>query len=150
MKVKFDSSKNQIYQGVKSPLLQVMLTLELDGYGWQWKIPFSLALSELVLDDTKVRILLISWHFLVVFWMRFSPTHLLTPSCFRILNVFRWYISGQSFIYVWFVVLEFWNLKCFHTSRKYNFRLFLGGFLDVTHWNVVKFVWNFDQWCNAL
>ena len=61
-----------------------------------------------------------------------------------------WYISGPSFIYVRFVVLKFWNFKCFHTSRKYNFRLLLGGFLDVTHWNVVKFVWNFGQWCNAL
>ena len=72
------------------------------------------------------------------------PTHLLTPSCFGIFNVFRWYISGPSFIYVWFVVLELWKFKCFRTSKKYNFRLLLGSFLDVTHWNVVKFVWNFD------
>ena len=32
---------------------QVMSMLELDGYGWQQKIPFSLALSELVLDDMR-------------------------------------------------------------------------------------------------
>ena len=54
------------------------------------KIPFFLALSELVLDDAKVEILLISWHFLVDFWLRLPPTFLLT-----------------SFIYVLFVVLEF-------------------------------------------
>ena len=34
------------------------------------KIPFSLTLSELVLDDAKVEILLISWHFLAIFWLR--------------------------------------------------------------------------------
>ena len=39
------------------------------------------------------------------------------------------HISAE-FHYVWFVVLELGN---FHTSRKYNFRFHLGGFLDVTH-----------------
>ena len=68
---------------------------------------------------------------------------------FGILKVFRWCISGTSFIYVWFAVHKFWNFKCFHTSRKYNFRLLLVGFIDVTHRNVVKFIWNFEQWCNA-
>ena len=34
------------------------------------KIPFSLALSELVLDDAKAEILLVLWHFLVAFWLR--------------------------------------------------------------------------------
>ena len=58
---------------------------------------------------------------------------------FVILKVFSCYISGPSFIYVSFVVLQFW---------RYNFRLLLGDFLDVTHWNVVKFAWHFDQWCN--
>ena len=48
------------------------------------KIPFSLlALSELVLNDAKVEILLTLWYFLVV------PAHSLTPSCFDILKVFR-------------------------------------------------------------
>ena len=37
------------------------------------KIAFSLALSELVLDDAKVKILLVSWHFLVIFWLRPHP-----------------------------------------------------------------------------
>ena len=46
------------------------------------KSPFSLVLSELVLDDAKVEILLIPRHFLVVFWLRPPPAHSLTPSCF--------------------------------------------------------------------
>ena len=54
------------------------------------KISFSLALSELVLDDAKVEIRLISWHFPVDFTLRLPPIFLLT-----------------SFIYVLFVVLEF-------------------------------------------
>ena len=53
------------------------------------KIPSSLALFELILDDVKVKIVLIPWHFLVVFWMQPPPTQLLTTSCFGILNVFR-------------------------------------------------------------
>ena len=78
------------------------------------------------------------------------PAHSLAPSLFGMLKVFRWYKYSPSFIYVWLIiVLEFWNFKCFHTSRKYSFRLLLGGFLDVTHWNVVKFVLNFDQ-CNVM
>ena len=116
------------------------------------KISFSLALSELVLDDAKVKILLISLHFLLIVWLCPLPAHSLTSLCFVILKVFRWYTSGPSFIYVWFVVLEFWNFKCFHTSRNYNVRLLRGGFLDVTHWNMVKFVWNLTSdalHCNA-
>ena len=55
------SKKHPLCGGLKPPPLpQVMSTLELDGYGWQLKIPFSLALPELVLDDAKVEILLIS------------------------------------------------------------------------------------------
>ena len=53
------------------------------------KIPFSLALTELVLDNAKVKIMLVSWHFLVAFWLRPPPAHSLTPSCFGILKVFR-------------------------------------------------------------
>ena len=53
------------------------------------KIFFSLALSELVLDVAKVEILLISCHFLVVFWLRPLPAYSLTPSYFGILKVFR-------------------------------------------------------------
>ena len=37
-----------------------MSTVELDGYEWQFKIPISLALSELVLDEVNIKVLLIS------------------------------------------------------------------------------------------
>ena len=84
-----------------------------------------------------------------VFLVVSPPTHSLKPLFFSILKVRRWYISVTSFIYVWFAVHELWNFKCFYDSRKYNFRLLLRSFLDITYWNVVKFVWNFDQWCNA-
>ena len=77
------------------------------------------------------------------------PTQSLTPSFFGIWKVFRWYISGSSFIYAWVVVPKFSNFKCFHSRRKFDFRLLLGGFLYVTSWNVVKFIWYFEQWCNA-
>ena len=77
------------------------------------------------------------------------PTQSLTPSFFDIWKVFRWYISGSSFIYAWVVVPKFLNFKCFHSRRKFDFRLLLGGFLYVTSWNVVKFIWYFEQWCNA-
>ena len=58
MKVKFDSSKKfpLLRMGVKAPPhpppnpSSSYVTLELDSYGWQEKIPFSVALSELVLD----------------------------------------------------------------------------------------------------
>ena len=61
MKVKFDSSKkHHLYGGLKPPLPQVMSTLELNDMDGSEKIPFSLALSELVLDDAKVEIFLIS------------------------------------------------------------------------------------------
>ena len=74
-----------------------------------------------------------------------SFTHSLTPSFIGILKVFSRYIYGTSFIYISFEVQMFWSFKCLHTSRKYNFRLLLGMFfLDVTHWNVIKFVWNFN------
>ena len=89
------------------------------------KIPISLVFSKLVLDSVKVKILLITWHFLEFFFVAPPPTHSLTPLFFGILKVFRWCISGTSFIYVWFAVHKFWNFKCFHTSRKYNFRLLL-------------------------
>ena len=102
-----------------------------------------MAFCKLLLGDVNVEILLITWHFLVVFWIRLSSTHSFTLSCFGIEKVFRRYISGPSFIYVSFAVLEFSNFTCFRTSRKYHFRLLLGGFLEVTLWTVVKLVLNF-------
>ena len=48
-----------------------------------------------------------------------------------------WYISGLiSYIYVsffvWYVVPEFSNVRCFHSSRKYNFLTASGCFLAIT------------------
>ena len=121
---------------------------------WLWiavkKSPYlALAFSKLVLDDVKVEILLISWHFVVIFWLWPQPPIHWHPHFFGILKVLRWYTSEPSLIYIWYIVLEFWIFKCFYTSRKYNFRLLLVGFLDLTHWNVIEFVWNFEQWCNT-
>ena len=74
-------------------------------------------------------------------FMDAAPTRpFINTLMFCIFKVFRWYTSGPSFTYVWFLVLEFLDLKCFHTTRKYNFRLLLSVFLNVTHWNVLKFV----------
>ena len=58
-------------------------------------------------------------------------------------------MSGPSFIYVSFVVPVFSYFKCFRSRKNYHFRLLLGGFLDVTLWNVLKFVLNFELRCNA-
>ena len=81
------------------------------------------------------------------FWLRPPPTRpFIDTLIFVVLKIFSWYISGPSFTYVWFVVLKF---QMFSYSRRYNFRLLLDGFLDVTHWSIVKFIWNFDQWCNG-
>ena len=38
------------------------------------------------------------------------------------------------------VFLEFSYFKCFCTSRKFQFKLLLGGFLDITPRNMVKLV----------
>ena len=61
----------------------------------------SLAFSKLVLD-VKAKFLLISWHYLVVFLVAPpSPTRpFIDTLTFVILKVFRWYVSGPSFIYV--------------------------------------------------
>ena len=58
------------------------------------KIPFSLALSELVLDDAKVEILLMSWHFSGDFLVA-PPTHPFIDTL-----VF-WYIKGVQVIHIW-------------------------------------------------
>ena len=103
------------------------------------KIPISLPFSKLVLDDVKAEILLISWHFLVIFWLR--PTHpFIDTLIFWYIKGVQWYISWPSFIYVWlFVVFKSWNFKCFHTSRKYNFWC---GQICLTFWPVLQ--------CNAV
>ena len=46
---------------------------------------------------------------------------------FVVLKVFIWYMSGPSFIYVWLVVLQFWNFKCFQ-QQKVQFQAASGRF----------------------
>ena len=101
--------------------------LKLDGYGWQWKVPITLAFSKLVLN-VKVKFLLISWHFLVVFWLRHPhpPIHWNPRFC---------YIKGIQLVHIWAKfhlclicsspILKFQIFSC---SRRYNFRLLLCGF----------------------
>ena len=60
-------------------------------------IPFCLALSELVLDDAKVEILLILWHFLVVFWL-LPPLPKTRPFSDTLMF---WYVKGVHVIYTW-------------------------------------------------
>ena len=97
-KIQFDSSK-------KRPPGGGGLTPPSSNYinakvRWLWMaMKISLAFSKLVLD-VKVKFLLISWHFLVVFWLHPPPPQV-------ILKVFSWYVSRPYLIYVWFVVLKF-------------------------------------------
>ena len=93
--------------------------------------------------------MLISWHFLMVFWLRDPTTQFLTPSFWVTWKVLRWYISGPSFMCAWFIVPEFSNLKWFRRSRKYNFRLTLGSFLAITPQNGVRYVSDLDQQCST-
>ena len=113
------------------------------------KIPTLIALCKLFLGDVKFEIFLISRYFFMVFRMRYPPAHSLPRPFLWKWKVLRWYISHASFIYFWLVIPEFSYFKSFLSSWKYLCRLLLGGFLDVTPRNVVKMVWNFDQWCNA-
>ena len=94
-------------------------------------IPTLIAFLKMFLGNVKVKILLISWHFLVVFCIRLPPAHSLTPSLLCKWTVLRWCICGPSFIYMWHKNLEFWYFKSSISSRKYHFRLLLGCFLDV-------------------
>ena len=86
---------------------------------------------KVLLGNVKVKMLLISWHLLVFLCMCPSPAHPLTPSFFGKRKVLRLYISGPSFIYVWFAVPKFSKSKCFYSSRELNFRLLLGCFFSI-------------------
>ena len=76
------------------------------------KVPFSLALSELALDDAKVEILLISLDFLVFFWLRPAPAP--HPPIF-------WYIKGVQVIHIW----AKFHLCLICNSRVLKFQMFL-------------------------
>ena len=108
-----------------------------------------IAFFKLLLRDVKVEILLILWHFLVVFCMQPPPAHSLLRPFLCKLKVLGWYISHASFIYIWLVIPEFSYFKSFVSSWKYLCRLLLGGFLDVTPQNLVKIISNLNQLCNA-
>ena len=60
------------------------------------KIPNYLVFSKLVLDDVKVNILLISWHFLELLFVATPPTHSFTPLFFCF-----WYIKGFQVVHMW-------------------------------------------------
>ena len=94
------------------------------------KIRISIAFSKL-LNILKWRFC----HFHGIFWPIFAcalcrlSIHTLI---FLEIKVLWWSIYHVSFIYIWLVILEFPYFKCFCTSRKYQFRLLLGVFLDIT------------------
>ena len=85
----------------------------------------------------------------MVFRIRHPPAHSMQRSFLCKWKVLRWYICHASFIYIWRVIFKFSYFKRFFSSWKYHFRLFLGDFLDVTPWNLVKMVSDLDQLCNA-
>ena len=141
LKVKFDcSKKHPPYRELKPSLPQLMSVLELDGYGWQWK---NLLLFSIIWIDFSWCESRDSFNF-----MAFSGGFLVVSSTRPFIGTLMfWYIKGVQVTYIWakfhlclicsFRVLKF---QCFHTSWKYNFMLLQGGFLNVTHWNMVKFV----------
>ena len=98
-------------------------------------IPTFLAFLKLLLGHVKVKIMLISWYFLVVFLDAPPPAHWFTPSFLRKRKVLRWYISGPSLTCMWLVIPEFSNFKCYQRKRKYDLRLILGRFLVITPQN---------------
>ena len=94
------------------------------------KISTFITFCEVLLSDVKVEVLLFSWHFFMFLCMCHLPAHLFTTLFFGKQKVLRWYISGPSFIYFWLAVPKFSKLKCFHSSRKLDFRLptpYVGG-----------------------
>ena len=83
----------------------------------------------------------------MVFRIRHPPTHSMQRSFLCKWKVLRWYICHANFIYTWRVIFKFSYFKRFFSSWKY--RLFLGGFLDVTPQNLVKMISDLDQLYNA-
>ena len=76
------------------------------------KIPFSVALSELVLDDAKVEILLIS---------AFSGGFLVAPPTLPFIDTLMfWYIKGVQVIHIW----AKFHLCLICCSRVFKFKMF--------------------------
>ena len=77
--------------------------------------------------------MLISWHFLMVFCIHAPPSHSLPPPHFCANE------SCQASTYLGQVLLTCDKIPL--SSRKYHFRLLLGGFLDVNPRNKIHSVW---------
>ena len=121
--------------------------LKLDRYEWKWKIPIPLAFPKLVLK-VKVKFLLISWHFLVAFSLRppNPPIHWNSHFCYtKCIQLVHIWAKFHLCLTCSYPVLKFQMFSAEGTILG----CFWAFFLDVTHWNMVKFVWNFDQWCNV-
>ena len=121
--------------------------LKLDRYEWKWKIAIPLAFPKLVLK-VKVKFLLISWHFLVAFSLRppNPPIHWNSHFCYtKCIQLVHIWAKFHLCLTCSYPVLKFQMFSAEGTILG----CFWAFFLDVTHWNVVKFVWNFDQWCNV-
>ena len=78
------------------------------------KIPTFIAFFKLLLGHAKVTFIAFFGGFLDAS----PPVHWLTPSVLGKWKVLGWYISGPSFIYVWFVVPKFSNVKRFSNYLK--------------------------------
>ena len=75
-------------------------------------ILISLPFSKLVLDDVKVKILLISWHLLVFFWLHPNlPIHW---------HSYFWYIKGVQSVHIW----NKFHLCLICSSRVFKFQIF--------------------------
>ena len=92
-------------------------------------------------DSKKIRICIafskllkmLKWQFSYfhrIFWQIFACV-LCRPSIHTLIFWEMNVLSHVSFIYVWLVISEFSYFKCFCTSRKYQFRLVLGVFLNM-------------------
>ena len=64
----------------------------------------------------------------------------LTPSIFGQWQASSWSIYQASFIYMRFVVPQFWMFRCLPTSRKNHFRFVLGDFSPITSQNITPFL----------
>ena len=76
------------------------------------KIPIYLVFSKLVLDDVKVKILLISWHFLDFF--SWCPTHPFIDT------LIFWYFNGVQVVHIW----DKFHLCLICSSQVFKFQMF--------------------------
>ena len=107
---------------------------------------YNLILAKSTPRMVFLKFLLIPWYFLV-FWLHPTPQppiHWHPHFC---------YISGIQMIQIWakfhlclICSFEISNVFIPAEGTTFNLRLLLGGVLDVTPWNLVKFVWSFHQW----